>query len=417
MTEIKESWEIKKLLEVCEIKPPKKEAKDKLKDTDLVTFLPMEDLGVLNKEIIGVKERQLKEVAGSYTYFAENDVLLAKITPCFENGKIGIAKNLTNRIGFGSSEYIVFRSKGEIVQEYLYYFLSRETFRDEGKKLMTGAVGHKRVSKEFIENYPLPFPKSLPEQQRIVAILDEAFAAIAKAKANAEQNLKNAKELFESYLQGVFENKGRDWEEKTLGEVCELINRGVSPKYIEKSGMIVLNQKCIRDHKISFKQSRFHDGIAKKISAEKFVKLGDVLINSTGTGTLGRVAQVREKIENVTVDSHVTIVRPIKNLFFIDFFGWALIFIEDEIAKRGEGCGGQTELARSTLKNDFSICFPKSLKEQQTIVQKLDALSAETKKLESIYQQKLNDLEELKKSVLQKAFSGELKTEKVEMTL
>ena len=205
---------------------------------------------------------------------------------------------------------------------------------------------------------------------------------------------------------------GEAWEVKTLGEVCELINRGVSPKYLEKNGVVVLNQKCIRDHKISFEQSRFHDGVSKKISPEKMVKLGDVLINSTGTGTLGRVAQVKEELVNVTVDSHVTIVRPIQNLFFIEFFGWALIFIEDEIAKRGEGCGGQTELARNTLKNDFSIYFPKSIKVQQAIVQKLDALSAETKKLEAIYQTKINNLEELKKSVLQKAFSGELNTSK-----
>ena len=143
----------------------------------------------------------------------------------------------------------------------------------------------------------------------------------------------------------------------------------MSPKYIENGGMIVLNQKCIRDHSINFEPSRFHDAKSKKVSDEKNIKKGDVLINSTGTGTLGRVAQVREELQNVTVDSHVTIVRPIPNMFFIDFFGWALIFIEKEIAKRGEGCGGQTELARSTLKKDFLICFPKSLKTQQTIVQ------------------------------------------------
>ena len=267
------------------------------------------------------------------------------------------------------------------------------------------------VGKGSIEKRLIPLPP-LPEQQRIVAILYETFAALAKAKANTEQNLKNAKELFESYLQGVFQNKSEGWEEKTLGDVCELINRGVSPKYLESDGIIVLNQKCIRDHKISFQQSRFHDGVSKLVSNEKMVKLGDVLINSTGTGTLGRVAQVREEIKNVTVDSHITIVRPIQNLFYLDFFGWALIFIEDEITKRGEGCGGQTELARSTLKNDFSICFPKLLKTQQKIVQKLDSLSIETKKLEIIYQQKLNDLEELKKSVLQKAFSGALNNKK-----
>ena len=111
------------------------------------------------------------------------------------------------------------------------------------------------------------------------------------------------------------------WEVKKLGEVCELINRGISPKYIEGNGFIVLNQKCIRDHKISLEQSRFHDSASKKVSSEKIIKKGDVLINSTGTGTLGRVAQVRDELSNVIVDSHITIVRPLQNLFFNDFFG------------------------------------------------------------------------------------------------
>src|SRR5688572_16813977 len=138
---MKLGWEIRKLGEVCEIKPPKKEAKEQLQDSDSVSFLPMEDLGVIQKTIIPVNKRKLKEVAGSYTYFANNDVLLAKITPCFENGKLGIARNLTNGIGFGSSEYIVFRSRGKVFEDYLFYYLSRETFRVEGRKNMTGAVG------------------------------------------------------------------------------------------------------------------------------------------------------------------------------------------------------------------------------------------------------------------------------------
>lgn len=105
---MKTNWQIKKLGEVCEIKPPKKEARDRLNDDDIVSFVPMEDLGILTKNFIATKERPLKEVSGSYTYFSDNDVLLAKITPCFENGKIGIARNLKNGIGFGSSEYIIF---------------------------------------------------------------------------------------------------------------------------------------------------------------------------------------------------------------------------------------------------------------------------------------------------------------------
>ena len=103
-----EGWLEKTLIEVCEIKPPKNEAKKILKNSDFVSFAPMEDLGINQKYLNPKKQRTLEDVAGSYTYFAEGDVLLAKITPCFENGKLGIAKNLTNGIGFGSSEYIIF---------------------------------------------------------------------------------------------------------------------------------------------------------------------------------------------------------------------------------------------------------------------------------------------------------------------
>jgi len=200
----REDWEVKTLREVCQIKPQKKEARDKLKETDLVTFLPMEDLGVLNKEIVGVKERQLKDVAGSYTYFADNDVLLAKITPCFENGKIGIARNLINGIGFGSSEYIVFRTHGNIEPEYLYYFLSRNQIREEGGKYMSGAVGHKRVSKDWIENYVISFPKSFKAQQIIIQKLDALSTETKKLETIYHQKIKNLEELKKSILQKAF---------------------------------------------------------------------------------------------------------------------------------------------------------------------------------------------------------------------
>lgn len=287
--------------------------------------------------------------------------------------------------------------------EFLHYQLNRNKYF----LAFDNCENQTNLRKDDILNCPLLIPP-IPEQHRIVKILDEIFEKIAQAKENVEKNFQNAKELFAAYLQSVFANTGSNWEEKNLGDVCEMINRGVSPKYIESTGLCVLNQKCIRDHKINFELSRRHDITNKKVSAEKFIQIGDVLVNSTGTGTLGRVAQVRVLPFQAIVDSHVTIIRPIKNLFYNEFFGYTLIFIEKEIAKRGEGCGGQTELARDTLKNDFKITYPKSLIKQQQIVSRLDALSAATKKLEAIYKQKLANLAELKKSVLKKAFAGEL---------
>jgi len=163
------------------------------------------------------------------------------------------------------------------------------------------------------------------------------------------------------------------WRTSTLGEVSSFLNRGISPKYLETGGVCVLNQKCIRDHRINFEPSRRHDEQAKKVGGDRFIQAGDVLVNSTGTGTLGRVAQLRETPpEPVTVDSHVTIVRPIPGKFHPEFFGYMMIVIEDAIKEAGEGCGGQTELARSVLAEKFSVNYPESLSEQQRIVGILD---------------------------------------------
>lgn len=163
------------------------------------------------------------------------------------------------------------------------------------------------------------------------------------------------------------------WHTEKLGDVCSLLNRGVSPKYLEAGGVCVLNQKCVRDHQINYEPSRRHDTEAKPVSKDRFIQLGDVLVNSTGTGTLGRVAQVRERPpEPTTVDSHVTIVRPKPHKFFPEFFGYMLIFIEEAIKEAGEGCGGQTELARSVLAEKFSVSYPVDHPEQQRIVAILD---------------------------------------------
>lgn len=397
------NWQTKKLGEVCDIfngnsvnARVKKE-----KYQDLITGYPYigtKDVGfdtMINYEN-GVK---IPFDESKFKISKKNSVLV-----CAEGGSAGRKIGFTKEdVCFGNKLFSIYSDKHS--NKFIYYFCFTDCFQEEFKKNLTGIIGG--VSLKKFKQIQIPLP-SLPEQIRIVKIFDEVFGKMEIAKKNAERNLRNAKELFESYLQEVFSSKKVGWEEKKLGEVCEMINRGVSPKYTELKGLCVLNQRCIRDHKINFEFSRLHDSKNKKVSSEKFIKIGDVLVNSTGTGTLGRVAQVKELLIEATVDSHVSIVRPIKEVFYNEFFGYILIFIEKEIEKRGDGCGGQTELARNTLKNDFKVSYPKSLTTQKQIVAKLDALSASTKKLEKNYQQKIDDLDELKKSVLKKAFEGEL---------
>ncbi len=174
------NWKTERLVDAFQIKPSKDEVGSCLNGNDKVSFVPMEDLGILIKTFTAEKERRLEDVVGSYTYFADNDLLLAKITPCFENGKMGIAKNLTNGVGFGSSEYIVFRSNGKVLTDYLFYFLSTEAFRKTGKERMSGAVGHKRLSKEFIENYFIHYPESIQQQNASLLFLTKPLSILKK---------------------------------------------------------------------------------------------------------------------------------------------------------------------------------------------------------------------------------------------
>ncbi|MGR4001010.1 MAG: restriction endonuclease subunit S [Alphaproteobacteria bacterium] len=196
-------WEVKVISEICQINPSKGEARKLLEGDDLVSFVPMHDMGSSEKYLFAQKVKKLEEVVSSYTYFADNDVLLAKITPCFENGKLGIARNLKNGIGFGSSEFFVLRCGGHLDSGYLYYFLSQDDFKKLGQATMKGAAGHQRVSKDFIENYFIPLPL-LEEQKRIVATLDEAFTGIDKMLSLEESKLNCLDELRQSTFQKAF---------------------------------------------------------------------------------------------------------------------------------------------------------------------------------------------------------------------
>jgi type I restriction enzyme S subunit len=162
------------------------------------------------------------------------------------------------------------------------------------------------------------------------------------------------------------------WKEAPLSKICSLIGRGITPKYIDERGVLVINQKCIRNHVVTYDLGRRHDAGQKLPKPDRMIAVGDVLVNSTGTGTLGRVAQVRSALpEPATVDAHVTIVRPTHGLFYPGFFGYAMISLEAKLAASGQGASAQTELARTTIE-EFSIAFPETIEEQQRIVAVLD---------------------------------------------
>ncbi len=395
---MKKGWETKRIGEIATIRPPKREARERVGTDALVSFLPMEDLGVAVKYPQAKHTRRLSDVVGSYTYFAEGDVLLAKITPCFENGKLGIAKGLKNGIGFGSSEFIVIRPDSTVSNEWLFHFLSREVFRNEGAQRMGGAVGQQRVPKEFVESYALPVPP-LPEQKRIVGVLDEAFAELATAQANAEKNLQNARALFESHLQSVFTHRGKGWIERKLGEICDFEGGSQPPKsqfvYAPKAGYVRFLQ--IRDF-----ASEKHVTFIPESKKNRLCSENDIMIGRYGA-SVGKILTGKAGAYNVALMQTIPDTDVLERGFF---FHYLLSKVFQEPLGKVADRSAQNGFSKEDIFG-FPVPVP-PLAEQRNTTTQLDALAAETQRLARIYEQKQAALAELKKSLLHQAFSGEL---------
>ena len=296
------------------------------------------------------------------------------------------------------------KNEDEILQEFLNWQIL--CLNDTIYSLARGTA-QKNLDVPAFRNIQIAYPKSLPEQQRIVSILDECFAAIDKAKANAEQNLKNAKELFESFLQGVFENG--NWEEKVLGDLCLLITKGSSPKwqgikYVDEPGILFVTSENVGEGKMLLETRKYVEEKFNQKDKKSILKNGDVLTNIVGA-SIGRTA-IYDIDDIANINQAVCILRCnpqlINNVFLMNLLNSPFL---KKILHDNEVNTARANLSLGFF-NKLNVPCP-SLEVQQTIVRQLDALRAETQKLEAVYQQKIADLEELKKSILQKAFSGE----------
>ena len=193
--------------DICIINPPKSELANLSPDTP-VSFVPMADLNENRVSFQPRQERLLSVVSGSYTYFADDDVLLARVTPCFENGKAGIASGLLNGVGFGSSEFIVLRCGGDILPEWMYFCVMHPLFRNWAIHQMTGTGGLQRVPRSSVTGFQIPLPP-LEVQREIVAEIEGYRKVIDGARA-----------VVESYRPHIVVN--HNWPIVALGEVCSL---------------------------------------------------------------------------------------------------------------------------------------------------------------------------------------------------
>ncbi|KKH46617.1 restriction endonuclease subunit S [Methanosarcina sp. 1.H.A.2.2] len=291
----------------------------------------------------------------------------------------------------------------KLAPEFLFLFFQTKTYWDKIETGLSGsAQGGFNATKLAEISIPLP---PISEQQHIVSILDETFAAIEKAKENAEKNLQNSRELFESYLQSVFANHGDGWEEKKLGYTSK-INYGYTEKAsFEEIGPRFLRITDIQENNVDWETVPFCK-IEKNKLSKYILNEGDIVFARTGA-TTGKSFLVKKPplavFASYLIRLQILDLNKLAPEFLFLFFQTKTYWDKIETGLSGSAQGGfnATKLA------EISIPLP-PISKQTSIVAKLDALSAETKKLEEIYQQKLAALDELKKSVLQKAFNGEL---------
>lgn len=298
----------------------------------------------------------------------------------------------------------------EISLEFLKYALKGMDFKNSGTSIP-------QLTVPMIKNYKINLP-DLAEQKRIVAILDQVFADIEKARATAETNLKNARELFDSYLQQVFSERGEDWivttiddlvEEKILDKPIDGNHGEIHPKKADfvDSGVPFIMASDIKDGLVDTTNCSFISKQQADSLRKGFAKNDDVLLSHKAT--IGRAAILQTDLEYVMLTPQVTYYRVLNNeILSNQYVYWYFnnpIFLKE--MKEFAGAGSTRAYIGITKQRKLNFSYP-NLTQQIEIVSKLNSMVTEIEKLEPVYRKKINALDELRKSILQKAFTGRL---------
>ena len=324
-------------------------------------------------------------IAGYHSEFnlSGNNVVIGRV-----GALCGKSRNIKENIWLTDNAFQVVDFRVEFDLAFLNYLLNFYNLRQYARQ-----AAQPVISNSSLRDIILTFPKSILEQKRIAVILDEAFASIAKAKANAEHNLKNARELFESYLQSVFANKGEGWEVTKLKEVCEYDKNQNSHKNLPYVGL-----EHIESNTGTFLGSY----------EPQEVKSATFQFNEQHV-LYGRLRPYLNKVLLPNFNGHCsTEIFPIKvkKQIIRDFlFYW---LIAGTTVKKIDATWTGARMPRANMNQvlEFDFVFP-SINEQVIIVRKLKVIQNEIHRLEAIYKKKIDNLEELKRSILQKAFNGE----------
>ena len=360
--------------------------------------------GFVDNELF-ISEDHYAELAGQYGAPKVGDIVITAI------GTIGNSHIVRecDKFYFKDASVLWMKRTADVSSEFINLWLKSPLFFDQLDRGNGATVDTLTIQK--FQSVKLPLPP-LPEQQRIVGILDEAFAGLATAQANAEKNLQNARALFESHLQSVFNQRGEGWVETTLEKVLAVQpQNGWSPPAANHSdsGTPVLTLSSVTGFR--FRPDKLKFTSASTDSRRNYwVKNGDFLITRSNTPELvGHVAIAAGISEPTIYPDLIMRMNPMPDHMMTEFLYYQMRTraLRKEITGRAQGANPTMKKISNGAVKTLPIAVP-PIAAQRAIVDSLNALAAETQRLESIYQRKLAALDALKKSLLHQAFTGQL---------
>jgi type I restriction enzyme S subunit len=404
IAELPSGWHLKTLGEVCEINPSRREIASLPDDVD-VSFVPMAAVSEDGK-LVEVRTRKAKEVKRGFRHFKEGDVLLAKITPCFENGKRWLASSLLDGVGFGSTEFHVLRARSKVLPEWIYYFVCLPQFRIGGQRRMTGTAGQKRVPAAFLAECEIPVPP-LPVQQNLVGALKRA----ERLREIRDQANQLTSKIIQSVFLKVFGDPGSnpmDWEIGDLGAIVGELRYGTSVKCKSEpnGGIPVLRIPNVLGGAIDLSDLKFAE-LSQSDRVRFGLQDGDLLfVRSNGNREyVGRCAVFHEIGTPYAFASYLIRARLRIDRLRPDFASVLLSFpaLRDQLFARARTSAGQYNINSEGLRSVKVIVPP--LEHQDRFVSTIKAVRL----LQRTQRESTAEVNELFHSLMYKAFRGELR--------
>lgn len=411
--EVPENWMWVRLGSLYEVNP-----KNKADDELDAAFIPMEKISAGMLSEYSYETQEWCKAKKGHTQFADGDVAFAKISPCFENRKSMMLNNLPNSIGGGTTELIILRN-ASINQKYTFWTVSDERFIRGGVQTYSGTVGQQRINMDYVRSYPIPLPP-LSEQQRIVERIEELFAKLDEAKERLQEvadsfAVRKAAILHKAFTgeltkQWRLENGVSDesWEESNFGKFTVSQYGYTEKAHWEKVGPKFLRITDIQDNKVDWDEVPWCP-IDEAGMKQYAVQIGDIMIARTGA-TTGKSYLICDDVEAVFASFLIRLKVVDKNLDYNYLYGY--MQSEDywrQITDFSSGIAQPGVNANKLKQIKFKSPI---IPEQHEIVRLIDELLARERAAQQAAEQALASIDLMKKSILARAFRGELGTNK-----